>query len=76
MRTAQKTLLEPSKRIIGAAAGIFLAGLYAVLRDLLDVRIKGSADLDGKYDIPILGSIPEFNLTRQKKEAGRNGKKQ
>lgn len=74
--SAAESMDYPKKCIIGAAAGIFLAGLYAVLRDLLDVRIKGSADLDGKYDIPILGSIPEFNLTRQKKEAGRNGKKQ
>ncbi|UKI22593.1 MAG: hypothetical protein L6V88_09825 [Anaerotruncus sp.] len=74
--SAAESMDYPKKCIIGAAAGIFLAGLYAVLRDLLDVRIKGSADLDGKYDIPILGSIPEFNLARQKKEAGSNGKKQ
>ena len=73
--TAAESMNYPKKCIIGAVAGIFLAGLYAVLRDLLDVRIKGSADLDGKYDIPILGSVPEFNLTKSKKEAGRNGKK-
>ncbi len=73
--TAAESMNYTKKCIIGAVAGIFLAGLYAVLRDLLDVRIKGSNDLDGKYDIPILGSVPEFNLAKPKKEAERNGKK-
>ena len=73
--TAAESMDYPKKCLIGAAAGIFLAGLYAVLKDLLDVRIKGSADLEGKYDIPVLGAIPEFCLNKSKKEAGRNGKK-
>lgn len=73
--TAAESMDYPKKCLIGAAAGIFLAGLYAVLKDLLDVRIKGSADLEGKYDIPVLGAVPEFYLNKSKKEAGRNGKK-
>ena len=47
-------------------AGIFVAGLYAVLRDFLDVRIKGRDDLNERYNIPVLGSIPEFEQTERK----------
>ena len=56
--------------LIGALAGIFIAGLYAVLRDFLDVRIKGRDDLQELYNIPVLGSIPEFEQTNVKKKKG------
>ena len=60
----------PTKRL--ALAGILLAALYAVLREFLDVRIKGAEDLSGKYDIPVLGSVPEFEISSKKKKAGGN----
>lgn len=65
----------PQKCVIGALAGIFVAGLYAVLRDFLDVRIKGRDDLAERYNIPVLGSVPEFELSsvKQKKGAKKNG---
>lgn len=72
---AAESMQYTKKCIIGAAAGIFLAGLYAVLRDFLDVRIKGRDDLNERYNIPVLGSVPEFEHTgrRAKKGANRNG---
>lgn len=48
--------------LIGFAAGAALAIVYVILRDLLDVRIKSSDDLSLRYEIPVLGSIPEFDL--------------
>ena len=65
----------PQKCLIGALAGIVLAGLYAVLRDFLDVRIRGRDDLQEMYNIPVLGSVPEFELStvKQKKGAKKNG---
>ena len=54
---------------------MFVAGLYAVLRDFLDVRIRGRDDLAERYNIPVLGAVPEFELTnaKQKKGAKNNG---
>lgn len=68
---AAESMQYPKKCVIGAIAGILLAALYAILRDFLDVRIKGSDDLSEKYDIPVLGSVPEFELTNTKKRGGK-----
>lgn len=73
--SAAESMNYPQKCVIGALAGIFVAGLYSVLRDFLDVRIKGRDDLQEMYNIPVLGSVPEFEQTniKQNKEARRNG---
>ncbi len=52
----------PKKCIIGAGVGFILAAAYIVLRFLLDVRIKSSEELLEKYEIPVLGSIPNFEI--------------
>lgn len=73
--TAAESINYPQKCLIGALAGMFIAGLYAVLRDFLDVRIKGRDDLQEMYNIPVLGSVPEFEQAsvKQKKGAKNNG---
>lgn len=53
------------KCFIGFAAGAVLAAVYVILRDLLDIRIKNSDDLPERYEIPVLGTIPEFELKAQ-----------
>lgn len=60
----------PKKALIGAVAGLVLAALIVIFKDLIDIRIKGSEDLQDKYDIPVLGTVPEFTLTPQKTKAG------
>lgn len=50
------------KCMIGCIAGIILAVAYIILRDLLDVRVKSADDLTERYDIPVLGTIPEFEI--------------
>lgn len=60
----------PKKALIGAVAGLVLAALIVIFKDLIDIRIKGSDDLQDKYDIPVLGTVPEFILTPQKTKAG------
>lgn len=53
--------LEYGKKCaIGGIAGLLLAALYVVLRSLLDVRIKSEEELVEKYNIPVLGTIPNF----------------
>jgi polysaccharide biosynthesis transport protein len=52
----------PLDSMIGFLLGIIAAILYILLKDMLDVRIKQEDDLSSRYNIPILGSIPEFEF--------------
>lgn len=58
--SSAESLGYPKKCAIGAMAGLVLAAAYIILRNLLDVRIKTSQELVEKYNIPVLGSIPDF----------------
>lgn len=46
--------------VIGFFVGLVLAVLAALVKEMLDVRIKQEDDLVARYDIPILGSVPAF----------------
>ena len=61
----------PKKCAIGAVIGIFIAAAYVVLRTLFDVRIKSSDELSDKYNIPVLGSIPNFSSSAPKQPQAR-----
>ena len=56
----------PKKCAIGALIGIVVAAAYVILRTLFDVRIKSSDELSDKYNIPVLGSIPNFSSSAQR----------
>ncbi|MGN0521969.1 MAG: YveK family protein [Eubacterium sp.] len=60
--TTSESLNYTKKCLIGFAVGAVLAAAYIILRDLLDVRIKSAEELVERYDIPVLGSIPEFEI--------------
>lgn len=60
--SSAESLGYPKKCAIGAAIGLILAAAYIILRNLLDVRIKTSQELVEKYNIPVLGSIPDFSV--------------
>ncbi|MDO4269919.1 MAG: Wzz/FepE/Etk N-terminal domain-containing protein [Eubacteriales bacterium] len=46
---------------LGLVIGGALAAVYIVLRTILDVRIKSEEDLERLFEIPVLGTIPEFD---------------
>lgn len=69
--TTSESLGYTKKCLIGFAAGAVLAVLYVILRDILDIRVKGSDDLTERYGIPVLGTIPEFEF----KPAGKSPEK-
>lgn len=54
------------KSILGFIAGGVIAVAYIIFRDLLDVRVKTSEELTARYDIPVLGTIPEFEIDGKK----------
>lgn len=60
--SASESLGYPKKCLIGFAAGAALAIVFIILRDLLDVRIRTAEELSERYGIPVLGTIPEFDI--------------
>lgn len=60
--SAAGSLGYAKKCTIGAIIGIVIAAAYVILRNLLDVRIRSSEELIEKYNIPVLGSIPSFEI--------------
>lgn len=66
--STSESLGYPKKCVIGFVAGAVLAIAYIILRDLLDIRIKSGDELNEIYDIPVLGTIPEFEIKQQSKK--------
>lgn len=60
--SAAGSLGYAKKCTIAAIIGIVIAAAYIILRNLLDVRIRSSEELIEKYNIPVLGSIPSFEI--------------
>ena len=55
-----------SNLAIGLIAGIALAIAFILLKDMLDVRIKGSEDLYNRYDVNILAEVSDMNKAERK----------
>lgn len=62
MATSAESLGYAKKMLIAAIAGAVIAAVYVILRNLLDIRIKSGEELVEKYNIPVLGSIPAFDV--------------
>ena len=48
--------------VLAAVAGAAAVVLIALIISLLDRTIKGEEDFTAKYTIPVLGTVPNFNL--------------
>lgn len=72
--TTSESLGYPKKCAIGFLAGAVLAVAYIILRDLLDIRIKNSDELSARYDVPILGAIPEFEIKSVSRQSDKSQK--
>lgn len=55
--------------LAGALLGALLAGCFAVVRSLYDISVKSEEDLSQHYDIPILGTVPDFAGKRRSKKS-------
>ncbi len=60
--SAAGSLGYAKKCTIAAIIGIVIAAAFIILRNLLDVRIRTSEELIEKYNVPVLGSIPSFEV--------------
>ncbi len=46
--------------LVGLLVGVFLAAAVIVLRAVLDDRVKGEENLESRFGLPILGSVPNM----------------
>lgn len=55
--------------LTGLVFGIAACIAYVILADMLDRRVKGTADLVERFGYPILGIVPHFTLDESKESA-------
>jgi capsular exopolysaccharide synthesis family protein len=58
--------------IVGGIVGLLLSVLFTFLWEVIDVNVKDQEDLLKKYQLPILGAIPNYEIHRRKKIDIRN----
>ncbi|MBE6571325.1 MAG: hypothetical protein E7656_03625 [Ruminococcaceae bacterium] len=56
--------------LLGGALGVFLAVILLTLHYLSDTRIKNENDLTMLYPLPVLGRIPNFDITSSENSYG------
>jgi len=49
--------------ILGALLGLVLSISFILLKELFDVRVKSADDLVARFGLPVLGTIPEINVS-------------
>ena len=49
--------------ILGALLGFVLSIAFIILKELFDVRVKSSDDLVARFELPVLGTIPEIYVS-------------
>ena len=54
--------------LLGFMIGVVLAFLIVFIIDITDVRIKHESDIIDNYSLPLLGSIPNFEVATKKKK--------
>ena len=52
---------------IGAGAGLVLAVIYTVIRELCDNTFKSSEEIERVLNIPVLAGIPDYHFDDEKK---------
>ena len=50
------------------AAGVAVSFIYVVIREMLDTRFKSSSDVEKYLDIPVLATIPYYDMDEMKGE--------
>jgi succinoglycan biosynthesis transport protein ExoP len=57
-RNATSSSLPVQNSLIGFIFGFLIATIIALLIEVLDFRIKNEDDIENRYNIPLLGSVP------------------
>lgn len=54
---------------LGAFAGLLLSAVLILLNSVMDNSIKDEEDLKNRFDVPVLGEIPDFETSSNKEGA-------
>ena len=54
--------------LVGGMIGVVLSIVASLLLELFDQNVKNQDDLSKRYQLPILGAIPNFNSTKKNSE--------
>jgi len=78
--TAQISVIDPAylptspigpnilrNTLVGGMIGFVLSIVVSLLLELFDLNVKNQEDLSKRYELPILGAIPNFNLIKKRK---------
>jgi capsular exopolysaccharide synthesis family protein len=52
--------------MIGGILGLLLTAATALLWEMINNNVKNQEDLEKKYDLPVLGAIPDFHTSNKK----------
>ena len=70
--TAPLNVNQQKDILIFIFIGIIVSILYALIINILDTTIKTSEDVERICDLPVLASIPIFDVGQPKKKGGKN----
>ena len=59
--------------VLAGVAAAFIVYLIYVFVELLNNTVKGADDFASRYDIPILGTVPDFDEARKRKSYKKGG---
>ena len=51
---------------VGGVVGLVIAVIIVLLRSLLDNTVKSEEELKDRFDVPVLGEIPDFYESKKK----------
>lgn len=71
---SSKTPVSPNKKVnvlIGVFGGLFVSCAYLILKELFDTKIKSNEDLTAIFNIPVLGTVPDFSAKLNSKKGAR-----
>ena len=56
--------------LLGAVIGFLLAAIFVVVRELVNDKVQNPQELEKRYQIPVVGSIPD--LDHGSRDSGKN----
>lgn len=63
--TSQTTMNVLKYAIFGGMAGFFLSLFISILIGLFDLVIRKKKDIEDKFDIPVLGTVPDISILKK-----------
>lgn len=70
-KVASKISNTKRDTLLGLGAGVVVAFLFVVIRELSDNTYKSTEEIERSLNIPVLAGIPDYHFDDEKKEGGK-----